>query len=82
MSKTKVKIASFQGRNSDAYFAFRYNGEEVEKFTEFVYLMVLFHQTGSFLPAATRALHCGPRATMGTLEKKQMHKLVPLYSTL
>ena len=56
VSKTKVMIASYQSRNSDIEKTFWYNGQEVEKVTEFVYLGVLFHQSGSFLPAATRAL--------------------------
>ena len=56
VSKTKVMIASHQGRQSDNNCKFEYNGEEVEIVKEFVYLGVLFHQSGNFLHAATRAL--------------------------
>ena len=56
VSKTKVMVASYQSRNSDIEKTFWYNGEEVEKVKEFVYLGVLFHQSGSFRPAATLAL--------------------------
>ena len=49
-------VSSKHGRKSKCNFKFDYQGQEVEKVKEYVYLGVLFRNTGNFKSAADRAL--------------------------